>query len=227
MKVAAIVPAFNEGARIVNVLAAILESDLIDEILVVSDGSEDDTAEIAAAVPRVRVIELETNVGKGGAMAAGAAATRCDVLLFVDADLIGLRANHVDGIVRPILEGRCEMCVGVFRGGRIGSNAGMRISPLLSGQRAMRRELFEAVPNLAHLRMGVEIALNETAKRRRARIVRVVLSGVSNCLKEEKLGLVEGLRARGRMYKEIGQAYVSSQRPRRKSPTRKWFLRDR
>ena len=227
MKVAAIIPAYNEGARIVDVLTAVLEADLVDEIIVVSDGSEDDTVELATAVPGVSVIDLKKNVGKGGAMAAGFHATKADVLLFVDADLQNLNAKHVDSIIQPILDGRCEMCVGVFRGGSIGSNTGMRISPLLSGQRAMKRDLLASVANLAGLRMGVEIALNETAKRRRARIMRVVLRGVSNCLKEEKLGLVEGLRARGKMYKEIGQAYVGSQRPRRKSSTRKWFLRDR
>ncbi len=210
--VAIIIPAYNEARRIHKVLLAALESKLATEIIVVSDGSLDDTAAMARKVDAVKVIELTSNLGKGGAMAIGVNATEAKILAFVDADLIGLNGEHIDTIIRPILEAQCEMCVGVFRGGKVWSDSAQRIAPFLSGQRAMTRELWEAVPFVAELRLGVELALTTTAKRRRSKVLRVVLPGVSNTHKEQKLGLMKGIAARTRMYREITQAMVKTRR---------------
>lgn len=222
MRVAVIVPAYNEESRIHRVLMAATAAKLVDEIIVVSDGSRDGTADAARKFPGVRVLDLSSNLGKGGAMAAGVASTKADVVAFVDADLSGLTGEHVDQIIAPVLEGMCEMCVGIFRGGRVWSDVGHRISPFLSGQRALRRELFEAVPNISELRMGVEIALTDTARRIKVRVRRVVLRGVSNVHKEEKMGLVKGTAARAKMYKEIAEATVKI-RKRKSSPRRPWL----
>lgn len=213
--VAIVIPAYNEEQRITTVLRAALASKLADEVIVVSDASRDRTADVARRFEGVRVIELPFNMGKGGAMAAGVAATRANVLVFVDADLRGLRGEHVDQIVRPLLEDSCDMCIGVFRGGKFWSDTAQRISPYISGQRAMKRALFESIPFLGEIRMGVEVTINTYAKRSRARIMRVVLRGVSNTHKERKLGLVKGTAARAKMYKEIARAMMRMRRRRK------------
>lgn len=213
--VAIVIPAYNEEQRITTVLRAALASKLADEVIVVSDASRDRTAEVARRFDGVRVIELPFNMGKGGAMSAGVAATQADVLVFVDADLRGLRGEHIDQILRPLLDDQCDMCIGVFRGGKFWSDTAQRISPYISGQRAMKRTLFESIPFLGDLRMGVEVTINTYAKRARARIVRVVLRGVSNTHKERKLGLVKGTAARAKMYKEIARAMMRMRRRRK------------
>lgn len=220
-KVALIIPAYNEEGRIARVLHAAKASKLTGEVIVVSDGSQDRTAEVAEA-QGVRVVRLHKNLGKGGAMAAGVHSTSAPIIAFIDADLEGLRAQHIDDIIRPTLDNRCDMSVGIFRGGRVWSDGAQWITPSLSGQRAMRRELFEGVPHIADVRMGVEVALNDAAKRRKARITRVILHGVSNCYKETKLGFVKGVQARGRMWVEITNAKVKNRRrrPRMRSPWR-------
>jgi len=214
LKTAAIVPAYNEEARIAGVLKAVTSASLIDEVIVVSDASYDRTAEIARSINGVKVIELPFNMGKGGAMAAGVAATKAPIIAFVDADLLGFRAEHLDAIIKPILDGTCDMCIGVFRGGKFWSDTAQRISPYISGQRALKRELFESIPYLAELRMGIEVTLNTYAKRQKARVARVVLRGVSNTHKEHKLGFVKGAAARAKMYTEIGRAMVRMRRRR-------------
>lgn len=218
-EVAVVVPAKDEEARIGRVLQAVLEAKLPTEIIVVSDGSKDRTAEVARTFAGVRVIEVAVNQGKGAAMQTGVRATTAPIVLFVDADLEGLQGVHIDQIVLPLLTEECDMCVGIFRGGEKLSDAAMRVSPALSGQRALRRELFEAIPNVADLGMGIEIALNKAARRRRARVVRVILRGVSNSHKEKKLGAMRGLAARTKMYKEIAEAIVSTRKRRKR---RKW-----
>lgn len=221
--VAVVIPAFNEELRILTVLSAAKGSKLTTEIIVVDDGSQDRTAEVASTVDGVRVIRLATNSGKGGAMVRGVQSTSAQILAFIDADLAGIKAHHIDDIIRPLLHGQCDMCVGIFRGGKVWSDMAQRVAPRLSGQRALKRELFEAVPYMAELGMGVEWALNYTAERRKAKVLRVLLRGVSNCFKEQKLGGMKGLKARGTMYKEIVEAMVKTRRrrPRLRRPKRR------
>jgi len=60
---------------------------LINEVIVVSDGSTDDTVKIALQFDGVQVVELPENRGKGGAMKAGLEQTAAEIVLFLDADL--------------------------------------------------------------------------------------------------------------------------------------------
>ncbi len=221
-KVAVIIPAFNEEARIGTVLRAVTAAKFAHEVIVVSDGSSDRTAEVSRTFEGVQVIDLAKNVGKGGAMLAGVQATKATILAFVDADLSGLMPAHVDRIILPLLVDDCEMSVGVFRGGKKWSDAAHKVSPFLSGQRAMKRALFETVPDIGELRLGVEMAITQAARRKKARVLKVVLRGVSNCHKEQKLGLMKGLAARTKMYREISAAMVKNRKRRRPRSQSKW-----
>lgn len=219
-QVAVVIPAYNEEARIGAVLRAACQARLVNEIIVVSDGSSDRTVEVAQRHRNVRVVALSKNRGKGAAMAAGVQASEAGIIAFVDADLDDLRPEHVDQIIRPLLGGHCDMCIGVFRGGKFWSDTAQRISPYISGQRALTRTLFEAVPYISEMRMGVEVSINTYARRVHARVLRVVLRGVSNTYKEKKMGLVKGLAARWEMYHDIVNAKV---RMRRRKP--RWRAR--
>lgn len=207
-KVAVVIPAHDEEERIASVLSAVQRAKLVDEIIVVDDGSSDHTSEAAARFSGVRVVRFDSNLGKAGAMQAGVNATVAEIIAFIDADLIGLGPEHVDAIIRPLLLDQCDMSIGIFRGGRFWSDTAQRISPLISGQRAIRREMIYAFPFFRECRMGAEVLLNMAAKRSHARVLRVILRGVSNSFKERKLGLVKGTAARYQMYKEITQAMV-------------------
>jgi len=217
VKVAAIVPAYNEATRIEGVLRVLVECPLLHEILVVNDGSLDDTAEVALRFahthaapdkPLVRVINLPVNRGKGGAMFAGATATDADVIIFFDADLIGLKPEHVARILKPVLEGEVAMSIGVFRGGRLSTDMAQILVPYISGQRALLRELFTEIPGIERTRSGVEIALTLHFKRNRYPVAMVVVEGVTHTMKEEKLGWARGVWARAKMYAEIGKAFL-------------------
>lgn len=90
-----IVPAYNEGARLASSVAAIqthLRDASIDfELLVVDDGSIDDTPTVLAALrgscPCLRVLRHGENRGKGHAVRSGVAAARGRFIMFIDADL--------------------------------------------------------------------------------------------------------------------------------------------
>lgn len=200
--VTVVIPAYNEAARIAGVLQAIKGASLVNEIIVVDDGSHDGTTDIAATAG-VRVCRLMENQGKGTAMRTGALQATGDILLFLDADLHGLTPGHVDALITPLLAGTAEMSMGIFRGGRAATDLAQRISPNLSGQRCLYRDFFLSAPLVDGSRSGVEIALTIHASACKITTVAVPLDAVTHPVKEEKLGLLQGILARARMYSDI------------------------
>lgn len=206
MKVAAVIPAYNEEATIGTVVATLRNVHDIQEIIVVSDGSEDGTAE-AARSAGASVIELPENMGKAAAMKTGVEATDAQVVLFLDADLMGLQESHVRSLLAPVVEKRADMSIGVFDDGRMATDIAQMVAPYLSGQRAVRREILNEVflenPDVDTLRFGIEVALTRHVKNHGYHVVEVPLEEMSHLMKEEKLGLVKGAAARIKMYYEI------------------------
>ncbi|MCE5323001.1 glycosyltransferase family 2 protein [bacterium] len=205
MKVAAVVPAYNEKDRISVVLEAIKSAQSVDEILVVSDGSTDGTYELVSSDPCVRVMHLDANRGKGGAMRAGALGTDADVILFLDADLVGMDGEKVDAIIQPVADGQTDMAIGIFSGGRGATDLAQFLTPYISGQRAMRRDVFLDIPGLDGVRSGVETAITKYFHSRNLKVSRVSLTGCTHHMKEEKLGFIRGFSARMKMYYDIAK----------------------
>ncbi len=195
-------------------LYAVEQAGVFDDIVVVDDGSTDGTFDALPVGDGVRGVRLPTNVGKGGAMWVGAHNTDAEVMLFLDADLVGLQPEHVRALVRPVIAGEADMCVGVFRGGRYWTDLSQRLVPYISGQRALRRDKFLSVPQVQFARSGVEVALTHHARVNHWRVTRVPLAGITHVMKEEKMGALRGVRARLKMYREI-VSYISCERCKR------------
>lgn len=203
----AVVPAFNEAPYLGAVLEVLTLLEELERITVVDDGSEDGTAEAARRWAerdsRVRLLRLPVNGGKAAAMTAGAEVSPADLVVFLDADLLGLRPEHVRALAGPVAAGRCEMTVGVFRGGRLATDFTQAAAPVLSGQRCLRWSLFRDAPDLCSARGGAEVALSLHARRRGYRVRRVPLPGVTHVMKHEKQAWLPGRAAHARMFCEI------------------------
>jgi glycosyltransferase involved in cell wall biosynthesis len=209
-----IIPAYNEEATVGAVVEAAHQVDCVAEVLVVSDGSIDQTAEVARE-RGARVIELELNRGKAAAMKAGLLAARQDVALFLDADLIGLRPEHVTILLDPIISGRADVSIGVMRRGRPVTDFAQVVAPFLSGMRAGRVEVFEPLRDLDEAGWGAEVALTLWAREHKMRVEEVRIDGVTQRMKEEKVGLAKGFMARLRMYWDIVRVVPRNERARR------------
>lgn len=206
MKTAAIVPAYNEEGNIGAVLSVLSACKQLHEVIVVSDGSADRTAQVASGYG-VRVIELPVNVGKGGAMKAGSLSTDAELLLFVDADLIGLTSQHINQMLQPVLTGQALMSVGLFEEGRLATDLAQKMAPFLSGQRAIHRSVMDRIPDLEHTRYGVEMAFSRYAEKHDIPVAKVHLRNMAQVMKEEKLGFAKGFAARLKMYWDIIRAF--------------------
>jgi glycosyltransferase involved in cell wall biosynthesis len=196
-----LIPALDEAGTVATVIDVARKA-RIGPVIVVDDGSSDATAQVAAAAG-AEVLRLEHNLGKGGAMAAGARSRRERVVVLLDADLIGLTPQHVRSLAEPVVRGEVDMTRGVFVEGRWRTNVAQQLVPILNGQRALRRTDLLDVDGLDDSRYGVEVAISDHAKRRAWSVQDVPLTGVSQVMKEEKRGTWRGTLIRLRMYVEI------------------------
>jgi glycosyltransferase involved in cell wall biosynthesis len=203
LKATAIIPAYNEESRIATVLRAVTAAACVGEVIVIDDGSQDRTAEIAATVPGVSVIRMARNRGKAAAMAQGAQRAANDVIVFLDADLVSLTTAHVDDLAGPVLECEVGMTVGQFWSGSPIVTAWMRFCPAISGQRAMHADDFLAIPDVAEAGYGVEVVVTRHALYNRLRIRYVHLPNITHVWKESKRGLARGVGMRASMYGQI------------------------
>lgn len=202
MNVTAIIPAYNEELTIASVVNCLIKVDKIQKVIVVSDGSTDRTAEIARECG-ADVIELEENVGKGGAIKAGVNECGTEVILFLDADLIGLNERHVLDLIEPVISNNADMTIGIFRNGRMVTDLAQKVTPYLSGQRAIKKSIIDKIPNIDITRYGVEVALTKYVDKSSVKVREVDLPDMTHVTKEEKLGLIKGVQARLKMYWDI------------------------
>lgn len=197
--VAVVIPAFNEAGTVGGVIRAALE--LTPDVVVVSDGSSDATAQVAREAG-ARVVELPENAGKGPALKAALEATGAEYVVMLDADLVGLTREHLESLLRPVLAGELDMAIGVFEGGGFASDWGNKLTPNLSGQRACRRAWLLSVPRLGQERWP-EPPITDHLRATGARWDYVELGQVRQVLKEKKRGFWRGVRSRTKMYADL------------------------
>ena len=100
LTVSVIIPAHNEEDHINTVISAAKKVRGVDEIIVVDDGSTDNTATVAKDAG-ADVIVLPMNRGKGNAIKTGSEKAKGDVLIFLDADLTNITPNKIQKIIEP------------------------------------------------------------------------------------------------------------------------------
>ena len=157
-----IIPAYNEARLIGSVILKIKQ--FVKEIVVINDGSTDDTAEIALAAG-AELITLENNQGKGAALNAGLAHARSknpDVIVIIDADGQHL-PEELNKIVGPIVQNQADITIGSryisntsntpthrkvghkFLNSITGVFSGIRVSDSQSGYRAFSPKAYQVL----------------------------------------------------------------------------------
>lgn len=181
--VSVVIAAYNEDRTIGSVVNAFISWGKAREIIVVSDGSTDQTNEVVRQFgDAVRLITLKHNMGKGHALALGVQASTADILFFADADVVGLTSKNIDQLVSPILKNDADMVIGLHNFWRFGK---FRPYNSLSGQRVLwKKRILPYVVAMHKARGGVEFIINYI--HRRDRVIQINQSNVSTLRKIDK-----------------------------------------
>jgi glycosyltransferase involved in cell wall biosynthesis len=189
--------------HISKVLDSIVNHPLVQEIIVVDDGSTDSTKEIIVKYPKVKLISYGANKGKSFALATGIENTTNNILMLIDADLKNLTPENVTDLALPVISKNVDVSISL----RKNSLAIYRLIGLdfVSGERVFHKSLIadylEEIKNLP--RFGCEVFVNKVIINKKLRIKVVNWSNVYCVRKSEKVGAWRGFIGEIKMIKQI------------------------
>lgn len=209
-------PCYNEEATVAELLARVLASPWVAQVIVVDDGSVDATREILAAVddPRVQVVFQPVNQGKGAALREGFARATADYVVVQDADLEYDPAEY-GVLLEPLESNQADVVFGSrFQSGRphrvlyFWHSLGNRVLTLLSNMftdlnltdmetcyKVFRRDLIQSI-ELQENRFGIEPEITAKVARTGRPIFEVGISYSGRTYAEgKKIGWKDGVRA--------------------------------
>lgn len=201
-RISAIVPAYNEEGRIKKVLEVLATYPDFREIIVVDDGSTDKTEEESKQFDLI-YIKNETNRGKGYSMDRAVSLAKSDIVFFCDADVTGLTHEIIDNIVTPVVKGEVDMFIGMRNRKWYVFHQVMSFVPLLGGERALTKELWQKLPDYYKYNFRIETGLNFYSTHFGKGFKYEIFKGLSQTIKEKKYGIWKGLRARFGMIYDV------------------------
>jgi len=215
--ISVLIPAYNEEEKIEDTIKSIRELEGVYEVVVVDDGSIDNTYQKASNLA-TKVIRLEQNQGKGTALNRGLKEVSGDIILLLDADL-GNSSIEAMKLVEPLLAGRADMSIAKFpqsqtKGGfglvKGLANWGLKkltcqeFSAPLSGQRALSKDVVKKVSSFAK-GFGVEVCLTVDVCQAGFRVEEVPVMMKHRESKRD----IQGFIHRGRQFKDVALVLFS------------------
>jgi len=217
--VSIIIKAYNEADNISAVLSVLKKIDWIDEVIVVNDGSADDTVGVTKKFvdKKIRLVSNPKNLGMGGAMVTGVKTAKHNLLLFLDADLVGLTEDHILEILAPIaFTEKADLVLGVFGLKDLKHDTTTKIAnrflPMIAGQRAIWRKSLPPLKEITASKFGADLLIAKSVSKSRRVVVK--LPGLSQVTKEQKAkgDFAKAWKARYKMYKEVIKVLIEEKK---------------
>jgi len=177
--VSIVIPAYNEEKTIYNLIKGIHETfnSGYAEIIVVDDGSTDNTTKLAAKIPGIKVLKNDRNLGYGGAILTGIFEAKGDIIVTIDGDAQN-KPKEINLLIQPILKNDYDFVVGARHKGmtfspipifkRVAETVvrfvlkfmyGIDISYSQSGFRAMKRKVLRRIMPLYEYKFAFSMEL--------------------------------------------------------------------
>ncbi|MCD4695086.1 MAG: glycosyltransferase family 2 protein [Bacteroidales bacterium] len=192
-KASAIICAYNEEKTIEFVIRSVNENYLINDVIIVNDGSTDNTGKIIESLKNqihVKDIHFTENKGKGYAMAIGIENSLNNIIVFIDADLSKLNQDHYYQLINPIIEGKADMVLGQATETTIN----YKFNPFksITGERALKKaDIIPIIDKMKKSRFGVETLINLYYQSAGKTVEYVMLKGLVHPTKFQKTSLIQ------------------------------------
>ncbi len=198
-KVSVIIPAYNEEKRILNVVKPALKLGIVEEVIIVDDGSKDKTSEVVTSYmkklseknkKRLKLIRHKKNKGKAKAMETGVKKAKSKYILFLDADLRNLKSEDIKKLCLPVLLNKVDMTLSLRQNS-------LEIFKLwgcdfISGERCLNKEILKGIWKKIKKGFGIEVEINKRILDRKLRFATVTINA-KNTEKMKKRGIKEGI----------------------------------
>lgn len=192
IKISCIIPVYNEGPRVLDVIKAVQDSGVVDEIIVVDDGSKDNTASLISPVSGINFISYHPNQGKSHAVKVGFEAAKNDYVMMIDSDLIGLDTPGLTALAQPIVDGMADVSISL-RKNSLGIYKWLGLD-FISGERVFKKDLIADLSVLDNLSgFGLESYMNQIIIQKKLRIKVVYWKNVESPRKSVKVGWLAGM----------------------------------
>jgi glycosyltransferase involved in cell wall biosynthesis len=202
--ISVVIAAYNEAPRIANVLKIVEHHPIINEVIVVNDGSKDNTSEIVKNF-NVKLIDNEKNMGKTLSVKRGVDASNSDLIMLLDADLKGLTDESINKLAQPVLDGLVDWTLSL----RDNSWGFMRLVRMdwVSGERVVPKDLLldPLIWSRPDIGFGLETLMNKSLLMKNKTFCSVRLPNVTNTIKSEKIGFFKGWMSDFKMINNISK----------------------
>ncbi len=211
-----VVPCYNEEATILDLLARVLQSPWVAEVIVVDDGSTDRSRELLATCtdPRVKVVLQPNNMGKGAALRTGFGHATANYVVVQDADL-EYNPEEFGVLLEPLESGVADVVYGSrFLSGRphrvlyfwhsignklltLASNmfTDLNLTDMETCYKAFRREVIQSM-TIEENRFGFEPEITAKVAAAGCRVYEVGISYDGRTYADgKKIGWRDGVRA--------------------------------
>lgn len=211
-----VVPVYNESDLIKETIDGLKEVKYIDEIVVVNDGSKDDTLEKISKLD-VTVIDLQRNHGKGFAMRRAIEILEYEYIGFIDGDL-GNSSKQIELLFLPIINNEADLSIAQFPKAKVKGGFGIlksfakagvyfftkkEIITSLSGQRVYRKGVIDKIDYIPNS-FGIEVAMTIQTIKNGFSIIEVPLT-MKHRYSERNLA---GFLHRGKQFIDIFKTFV-------------------
>jgi glycosyltransferase involved in cell wall biosynthesis len=193
-KISVVIPAYNEGEYIKDLINTILKSSIVDELILVDDCSKPEFAQMYDTISGIKVVHKPKNGGKDAALLTGIELARNESILILDADLQNIKTEQIDALEKYV--GNKDI-VSIARGGDYGWAKAIGNTYLTMGEHLLTKSLINKYKQ--RLFDGViwsfDNELNKISLEIPAdRLKYVEFKDVTHILKGSKLGFVQGVK---------------------------------
>lgn len=174
-QISVIIPIYNEEKTIGLLVKQLLSCEGIFEIIVVDDGSRDNsykkllTIKAKKKEERLKIIHNQENKGKGWALSLGIKEAKKELLIFLDGDILIIGQKEIEKLVYPLINKEIDMVLGL---GIIGGKKYYPMFRKMTGIRALwKKEVEKYLEEIKTKGYGVELFINELYKNKKVILV--------------------------------------------------------
>jgi glycosyltransferase involved in cell wall biosynthesis len=215
-KVSVLIPAYNEQDRIIDTIKGLKDVKQVEEVIVINDGSTDQTADRAKKAG-AKLVNMKKNMGKAAALREGLKYAKNNIIVFLDAD-VGLSSKEVEKLIKPIILDEADVVIAKFpkapvKGGfgivktlakkGVKYFTGKELESVLSGQRAFKREVLENLDTF-YKGFGIEVGMTIDILQKGYRVKEVEVNMTHSFTSRD----LKGFLHRGRQFLDILKVLV-------------------